>query len=246
MAQYSEEQVWPGVREISVTHIEDYLAYLQERTRWFGERTYAEPKKLSKSHINVQYRRLHRFFNWLEEREYVDSNPFRLIKAPSLDEKTVPVVTEDQIRDLLTLSDPALARTPAHRFRLTRSRALLYMFWNTPGRLTEVSKLRLEDVDLETGVVLVMGKGRRERWMPLGSASKSVLSEPERRCCQAVSSKGLPRGKGETVLGYQRPVGIRTRKGVAARRYRPNPQALGKTCRHIQPAHPPVPTFLRG
>ena len=177
VAQYSEEQVWPGVREISVTHIEDYLAYLQERTRWFGERTYAEPKKLSKSHINVQYRRLHRFFNWLEEREYVDSNPFRLIKAPSLDEKTVPVVTEDQIRDLLTLSDPALARTPAHRFRLTRSRALLYMFWNTPGRLTEVSKLRLEDVDLETGVVLVMGKGRRERWMPLGSASKSVLRD---------------------------------------------------------------------
>ena len=68
-ALYSEEQGWPGVREITVYHIEDYLAYLQERTRWFGERTYAEPRKLSKSHINVQYRRLHRFFNWLVERE---------------------------------------------------------------------------------------------------------------------------------------------------------------------------------
>ena len=174
-ALYSEEQGWPGVREITVYHIEDYLAYLQERTRWFGERTYAEPRKLSKSHINVQYRRLHRFFNWLVERDYTDSNPLQLIKPPSLDEKTVPVVTDDQVRDLLTLADPALATTPAHRFRLTRSRALLYMFWDTPGRLTEISKLRLEDMDLEAGAVLVMGKGRRERWMPIGAAARSVL-----------------------------------------------------------------------
>ena len=34
-ALYSEEQGWPGVRQIIVYHIEDYLAYLQERTRWF-------------------------------------------------------------------------------------------------------------------------------------------------------------------------------------------------------------------
>ena len=114
-ALYAEEQRWPGVREITVSHIEDYLAYLQGRTRWFGERTYVEPQKLSKSHINVQYRRLHRFFNWLVEREYAHSNPLQLIKPPSLDEKTVPVVTENQVRDLLTLADPALATTPAHR-----------------------------------------------------------------------------------------------------------------------------------
>ena len=110
-ALYAKEQGWPGVREITTSHIEDYLAYLQERTRWFGERTYAERRKLSKSHINVQYRRLNRFFNWLVEHEYAGSNPFHLIKPPSLDEKTVPVVAEDQMRDLLTLADPALART---------------------------------------------------------------------------------------------------------------------------------------
>ena len=164
-----------GSRNHRLPHIEDYLAYLQGRTRWFGERTYAEPQKLSKSHINVQYRRLHRFFNCLVEREYADSNPFQLIKPPSLDEKTVPVVTENQVRDLLTLADPALATTPAHRFRLTRSRALLYMLWDTPGRLSEISKVRLEDLDLEAGAVLVMGKGRRERWMPLGGAARSAL-----------------------------------------------------------------------
>ena len=61
-AQYAEEQGWPDVPEITTEHIEDYLSYLQDRVRWFGERTYAEPKKLSKGHINAQYRRLNRFF----------------------------------------------------------------------------------------------------------------------------------------------------------------------------------------
>ena len=75
---------------------------------WFGERTYAEPRKLSKGHINAQYRRLNRFFNWLAERGLNDQNSMLSISAPRLEEKTVPVITEGQMRDLLTLADPVL------------------------------------------------------------------------------------------------------------------------------------------
>ena len=46
-ALYAEEQGWPDVQEITTEHIEDYLSYLQDQERWFGERTYAIPKKLS-------------------------------------------------------------------------------------------------------------------------------------------------------------------------------------------------------
>ena len=162
------------VREIITDHIEDYLAYLQGRTRWFGKRENLVPKKLSKGHINAQYRRLNRFFTWLVERGYVEENPLHLIKPPSLDEKTVPVVSEDQMRVPHT-HQPRPCQTPAHRFRLVRNQAVLYMLFDTPGRLTEISKIRLEDMDMETGVVLVMGKGRRERWMPIGDAAKSAL-----------------------------------------------------------------------
>ena len=112
-AQYAEEQRWPDVPEITTEHVEYYLAYLQDRERWFGERTYAEPRKLSKGHINAQYRRLNRFFNWLVERGPIDENPMSSISTPKLEERTVPTITEDQVQDLLTLADPALARTPA-------------------------------------------------------------------------------------------------------------------------------------
>ena len=174
-ALYAEEQGWPDVQEITTEHIEDYLSYLQDRVRWFGERTYAEPRKLSKGHINAQYRRLNRFFNWLVERGPNDDSPMLSISAPKLEEKTVPVITVDQMRDLLTLAAPALARTPAHNFRLIRDRALLYVFWDTPGRLAEIAKLRFEDVDLPISTLLVMGKGRKERRMPIGDAARSVM-----------------------------------------------------------------------
>ena len=175
VAQYAEEQGWPDVPEIATEHIEDYLAYLQDRLRWFGERKFAEPRKLSKGHINAQYRRLNRFFNWLVERGPIDENPLSSIGMPKLEEKTVPTISEDQMRDLLTLADPSLARTPAHRFRLVRDRALLYAFWDTPGRLAEIAKLELNDVDLANGTLLVMGKGRKERKMPIGDRARSVI-----------------------------------------------------------------------
>ena len=174
-ALYAEEQSWPDVQEITTEHLEDYLSYLWDQVRWFGERTCTEPKKLSKGHINAQYRRLNRFFNWLLERKHVDENPLSDIESPSLEEKTVPIVTEDQMRGLLTLANPSLARTPAHRFRLVRDREVMYAFWDTPGRLSEIAKLRLENTDLANGTLLVMGKGRKERRMPIGDAARSVM-----------------------------------------------------------------------
>ena len=174
-ADYAEEQGWPDAPEITTEHIEDYFVYLQDRVRWFGERTYAEPWKLSKGHINAQYRRLNRSFNCLVERKHIDENPLDDIEPPSLEEKTFPVITEDQMRDLLTLADPVLARTPAQRYRLVRDRAVLYASRDTPGRLSEIAKLRLEGTDLVNGTLLVMGKGRKERKMPIGDAAKSAI-----------------------------------------------------------------------
>ncbi len=77
--------------------------------RWLGERTDAEPRKLSKGHINAQERRLNRFFNWLVEPRHINENPLDDLEPPSLVEKTVPNVTEDHMRDLLP---PLIPPTP--------------------------------------------------------------------------------------------------------------------------------------
>ena len=175
LAVYSEEQRWPGVSETKTAHLEEYLTYLQDRPRWFGTRETENPRKVSQGYLEVQYRRLNRFFNWLGDRGHVESNPLRLIKHPRVDEKTVPVVSEQEMVDLLTLLDPALATTPGDLFRLTRNRAVLILFWDTPGRLNEIACLDVGNVDLEAGTVVVMGKGRKERAMGLGDVARLAL-----------------------------------------------------------------------
>ena len=177
VALYAEEIGWPTVTDLTVSHIEEYLTYLQTRPRWFGEREGSNPRTASQSYIEAQYRRLKRFFNWLMDRGHIDQNPLNLIPHPHIDERTVPTVSESQALDLLRLLDPKNARTPAESFRMTRNRAVLYLLLDTPGRRNEIATLNVNMVDLDTGAVLVMGKGRRERWMPLGNVAQETLWE---------------------------------------------------------------------
>ena len=178
LADYGERQGWPDIASLTTSHLEEYLYYVQTRPKWFGERKISEPPESpSQSYIESQYRRLKRFFNWLVERGHVDRNPLDLIPHPHVDEKVVPVVSELQKLNLLRLVDPANARTESERFLRVRNRAVLYLCIDTPGRRNELSTLTVNGVDLDRGAILVMGKGRRERWMPIGSTPTAALAE---------------------------------------------------------------------
>ena len=92
LSAFAEENGWPGISELTTSHIEEYLLYLQTRPRWFGKqgKTLQPP---SQSYIETQYRRLQRFFNWLVQRGYVERNPLDLIPHPHVDEKVIPTVS---------------------------------------------------------------------------------------------------------------------------------------------------------
>ena len=177
LALYAEEEQWPPVGNLTTSHVEEYLTYLRERPRWFGAQGNHNPRKMSQGYIAAQYRRLNRFFGWLVERGHVDSNPLALIKPPRVDERTVPTVAERQMQELLMLVDPGDARGPVDRFLRIRNRAVLFVLWDTPGRRTEISTATLSGVDLDSGALLVKGKGGRERWMPLGDTVISLMWE---------------------------------------------------------------------
>ena len=176
-SMFAEEQGWPPVRDITTAHIEEYLTYLQLRPRWFGDQGKKKPRPVSQSYIETQYRRLNRFFVWLAERGHIEDNPLRLIAHPHVDERTVPIVAEYEMEGLLALLDPAEAKTSPHRFRLVRNRAVVYLLCDSPGRRNELATIQVDGVDLDSGAIRVMGKGRRERWMPIGDTASTVLWE---------------------------------------------------------------------
>jgi len=73
------------------------------------------------------------------------------------------------------LVDPRHARTPAERFRALRDRAIIWLLVDTPIRRGELASLSVDDINLDAATIRVMGKGRRERLMPLGETSLLAL-----------------------------------------------------------------------
>lgn len=167
---YAEAKRWPEVSRLTVSHIEEYLVYLRERPRWFGNRD-RHKAPLSDSSVESHYRRLKTFFHWLVERGHISGNPLDLIKHPKFEECVIPTVSEKELLALLELVNPRHARTETEKFRAYRNRAIVWLLIDTPIRHNELGGLRVYDVDLDAAMVKVMGKGRRERLMPLGETS---------------------------------------------------------------------------
>ena len=172
LSAYAEENDWPGVAGITSYHIEEYLIHLQERPKWFG----AQGKgNLSQSYIEVQYRRIKRFCNWLTARDHIERNPLDLIKHPQVNQRTIPTVSDQDIVNLLELVNPKIARSPKERFFCLRNRALLYILWDTPSRREEIACLTVDSVDWDRGAIHVLGKGRKERWMTISYQTLEML-----------------------------------------------------------------------
>ena len=175
LAAYAEENHWPPLQQVTTEHLEEYLTYLQDRPKWFGDRSVTDGSHLSQSYIETQYRRLKRFWSWLKERGHAECNILDLIPHPHIDERIIPTVADREATDVLDLVDPRRAQTPKEHFRLVRNRAVLLVLMDTPGRRSEIGLARIDDVDLEAGMLKVMGKGRRERRMPLGAVALEAL-----------------------------------------------------------------------
>jgi site-specific recombinase XerD len=121
----------------------------------------------SSSTAATRYRGLQQFFKWLEEEEEIERSPMARMKPPSVDEKQVQVADTDDLRALLKT-----CRGKAFTDR--RDRALIRFMVDTGARLAETAGLHLTEVDLDRragAVAFVIGKGRRERALPLGNAT---------------------------------------------------------------------------
>ncbi|HEV2413626.1 MAG TPA: tyrosine-type recombinase/integrase [Candidatus Dormibacteraeota bacterium] len=121
------------------------------------------------------HRGLRAFFKWAETEGEVDQSPMLKVRPPRVPEQPVAVLTDDQLRKLLEASSGA-------SFADRRDTALFRILLDTGARRSEVAHLRLDpddpannDVDLETGQLRVMGKGGRERIVPIGPKTVRAL-----------------------------------------------------------------------
>jgi integrase len=118
--------------------------------------------------VSLTYRALQQLMAWLVDEGEVDVSPMARMKAPIVPEVPVPVLTDDQLRALLATCD-------GREFMDRRDAAIIRLLVDTGGRRAEVAALHVDDVDLDSDVILVTGKGRRERTIPFGIKTGQAL-----------------------------------------------------------------------
>ena len=109
------------------------------------------------------------FYTWLLKHGLVAANPAAAIRAPKAPRKLPQVLDPDEAK--------ALVEVPTDAPLGLRDRALLELFYSSGLRLSELCALRWRDLDLGEGLVTVLGKGRKQRSVPLGSHARNALHE---------------------------------------------------------------------
>jgi len=111
---------------------------------------------------------LRRFYGWLFEGYRIQKNPMLTMELPSLGVRLPKVLAMAQVEALLEAPDTSTALG-------LRDRALLEVLYATGLRVSELVGLTLTQLNLDMGVVRTIGKGNKERLVPLGEISSDWL-----------------------------------------------------------------------
>jgi len=99
-------------------------------------------------------------FAYLVAEDITPSDPSSVLATPKVPSRLPRIVPTNELASLLDAPDPATASG-------LRDRAILEILYATGARVSEISGLRLCDLDLAQGQITVMGKGSKERLVPL-------------------------------------------------------------------------------
>ena len=113
------------------------------------------------------------FYNFLEETEIIAENPFRKIKVKFKETTTLPrIIPREEIERLLNHMYQCLNENDtASRKYMLRDVAVIEVFFATGARIYEISNIRKESMILNTGLIKLMGKGGKERYVQISNAS---------------------------------------------------------------------------
>lgn len=133
---------------------------------------------LSKRSVARKLSAIRSFFRYLHLEDRVDSNPARGVRTPKREKHLPAFLTAEQVRRLF---DAAEGRAMEGGFHGVRNHAILELLYSSGLRLSEIQALDVRDLDLLSERVRVLGKGRKERIIPIGGAALRALRRYEPR-----------------------------------------------------------------
>ncbi len=144
------------IEEVTRDNIRMFVSYLSRRE--FEKNTIARKISALKS-----------FFSFLKNRKYIPKNPAAMVSSPKRAKVLPSFLTEEEMRKLFSsLPEPK-------DFKTARNNAILELFYATGLRVSELSNLKMRDIDMQNQLVRVLGKGGKERIVPFGIPAKEAL-----------------------------------------------------------------------
>ncbi len=123
---------------------------------------------LSNKTISQKISSLNTFYKYLEKEEIIVSNPAYNLIRPKTSIKLPDVLNLEEVNALLDID----VKTPYN----ARDKAILELLYSSGLRVSELINLELSNVDLDSCLIRVMGKGRKERIVPLGDYAIDALT----------------------------------------------------------------------
>ncbi len=117
---------------------------------------------------------VHSFFSHLISEGAMTADPFELITLPRKEKRLPRFLSEGEVGKLADSSEPANAGENGGRFA-DRDYAILELLYSSGLRRSEAAGMNIGDVDFYGGFARVMGKGSRERMVPIGDKALKAL-----------------------------------------------------------------------
>ncbi|RZT22951.1 tyrosine recombinase XerC [Fictibacillus sp. BK138] len=152
---FLKQQAIEGFAAVSYVLVRHYLVTLHE-------------KKYARNTVARKISSMRSFYRFLNREKVVEQNPFAMASLPKKAKMLPQFLYEKELEKLFNVSDLS---TPIGQ----RNQAILELLYGTGIRVSECCKLQLKDLDLFVEAALIKGKGKKERYVPLGSFAKEAL-----------------------------------------------------------------------
>lgn len=180
----------PGAATMPIAQIDhrvvrEYVSFLHDQ-------------QLEKSSVARALAALRTFFKFCVREKVATHNPARLVSTPKLPKRVPQMVSAEELNNFLdglaNVRRPKKIRASGRprrnaarseqqaRFLLKRDRAILEVLYGSGLRVSELVGLDMKNIDLQSKMLRVLGKGRKERVVPFGSKAHEALDAywPER------------------------------------------------------------------
>ncbi len=158
-----------SIGEFNIENARNYVLYLRSRNK-FGRytNTYVQHSGLSPQTVRGHIRGLKAFSSWLYREQYTDENRLGYLKIPRVPVKLIEPLTDQEISQITaTINQDSPTGS--------RNHAIFVTALDNGLRASEIAGITIEQLDLKGGYAKVMGKGAKERIVPIGDFVKMTL-----------------------------------------------------------------------